>query len=126
MGITGEQLVKLKELAEQATPGPWREIAHTTSANESTTYLGNSVEAENKDTYPGYTYNGMIQRHVCQINADLNCRSEFWEEKIWEEKLKNMRQSNRNRNYIMAVTPDVILAMIAEIERLRAIAGEDE
>lgn len=126
MSITSEQLEELKRLAEQATPGPWREIAHRTSSDESTTFLGNYVEAENKDTYQGYTYNGMIERHVCQINSKLNCRSEFWDKHIWDEYIKNSDQANKNRNCIMAITPDTILNLIAEIERLRNLIGESE
>ena len=88
-------LAKLKAIAEAATPGPWREIERCDNAHDDESC---GVTSEQKTKY-GHTVG------IFKSDAYDECRHPV---------------IRTNAAYIAASSPDVVLALIGECERLRA------
>lgn len=96
--VSPERLQYIKELAQKATPGPWK------AAGEFTCQVVTAY-APQKERAGGY---GSGNDFVCFLNDGENG--------VYNDE----EEQNNTAVYIAAVHPGAILAMCEEIERLRA------
>ena len=86
-------LAKLKELAQKATPGPWTECGHG---------------HEQDGCVCGMVYAGLVPA-VCTVETDSPA-----------EGVQRSREKKRaDAAFIAAANPQVVMEIIAEVERLR-------
>lgn len=109
--VSSERLQRIRELAEKATPGPWKAVGEFT-CQVVTDY------APQKERAGGY---GSGNNFVCFLNDGENG--------VYNDE----EEQNNTATFIAAAHPGVILAMCEEIERLReqvatqeVLSGEDD